>query len=99
MPTHRAPYPILIDSALVGILLPARALAQRTARTSATATAPGTPSPVNPALYSDPSATNMAFKSLRRRLIGPFRGGRVDALSGDPAKPVLVPPATAKTIS
>ncbi|MFP5356650.1 MAG: hypothetical protein ACLGIK_16165, partial [Gemmatimonadota bacterium] len=71
MPTHRAPYPILIDSALVGILLPAPALAQRTLRTSAPVSAPGNPSACNPALYSDPSAANKALTSLRWRLIGP----------------------------
>ncbi|MEO6445686.1 MAG: glycosyl hydrolase, partial [Gemmatimonadaceae bacterium] len=43
----------------------------------------------NPNLYSDPAATNQAFKSLRWRLVGPFRGGRVDAVAGDPTKPLV----------
>jgi len=59
--------------------------AQRT--TGATATA--NVAPYNPLLYSDPNATNRGFKSLRWRLIGPFRGGRVDAVAGDPTKPLV----------
>ena len=43
----------------------------------------------NPRLYTDQSATNKAFKSLRWRLVGPFRGGRVDAVAGDPTKPLV----------
>ena len=43
----------------------------------------------NPKLYSDASLTSRNFKSLRWRLIGPFRGGRVDAVAGDPAKPLV----------
>lgn len=77
----------LLLSALAVALSPAPLIAQRPPRTSATS--PGTPPPYNPALYSDPSATNKAFKSLRWRLIGPFRGGRVDAVAGDPTKPLV----------
>ena len=40
-------------------------------------------------LYTDPGATDKKFKSLRWRLIGPFRGGRVDAVAGDPTKPLV----------
>ena len=43
----------------------------------------------NPRVYTDPAATNKAFKSLRWRLIGPFRGGRSDAVAGDPTKPLV----------
>ena len=43
----------------------------------------------DPTLYSDPNATSRNFKSLRWRLIGPFRGGRVDAVAGDPNKPLV----------
>lgn len=43
----------------------------------------------DPALYSSPAATDRAFKSLRWRSIGPFRGGRVDAVVGDLKKPFL----------
>jgi photosystem II stability/assembly factor-like uncharacterized protein len=40
-------------------------------------------------LFSDPNATNRNFKNLRWRLVGPFRGGRVDAVAGDPTKPLV----------
>ena len=58
----------------------------RTAQTASTATHPA----YDPALYSDPSATNPAFKALRWRLVGPFRGGRVVAVTGDPTKPLVL---------
>ena len=64
-------------------LLPARA--QRTARPAATAALPA----YDPRLYSDPAATSRNFKALRWRLVGPFRGGRVDAVAGDPTKPLV----------
>lgn len=86
-----APRPLLtalLVSALAGALVPAPAIAQRVTRTSAVSSA-GAPPPYNPALYSNPAATNKAFKSLRWRLIGPFRGGRVDAVAGDPTKPLV----------
>jgi len=47
------------------------------------------PSTYNSALYTDPNATNKNFKALRWRLVGPFRGGRVDAVAGDPTKPLV----------
>ena len=40
-------------------------------------------------LFSDPNATNRNFKNLHWRLVGPFRGGRVDAVAGDPTKPLV----------
>ena len=43
----------------------------------------------NPRLYSDGSLTSRNFKSLRWRNVGPFRGGRVDAVAGDPTKPLV----------
>ena len=43
----------------------------------------------NPALYSDGSLTSRNFKSLRWRSIGPFRGGRSDAVAGDPTRPLV----------
>ncbi len=58
------------------------------AKTSSTTTSATRPA-YNPALYSDPNATSRNFKSLRWRLIGPFRGGRVDAVAGDPTKPLV----------
>ncbi|MDZ7630805.1 MAG: hypothetical protein U5K74_05445 [Gemmatimonadaceae bacterium] len=48
----------------------------------------GAPSPAyDPALYSAPTATSNAMKSLRWRNIGPTRGGRANAVVGDPVKP------------
>ncbi len=47
-----------------------------------------TPTAYSDALYSDPSATSKNFKALRWRLVGPFRGGRSDAVAGDPTKPL-----------
>ena len=43
----------------------------------------------DPALYSDGTKTNRAFKSLRWRLVGPFRGGRSTAVTGDPTRPLV----------
>ncbi len=88
MRLHRPLVTPLLALALAGAVAPASLGAQRPSRT-ATVSSPGTPPPYNPALYSDPSATNKAFKSLRWRLIGPFRGGRVDAVAGDPTKPLV----------
>ena len=36
-----------------------------------------------------PPATSSRFKALKWRLVGPFRGGRVDAVAGDPTKPLV----------
>lgn len=70
--------------------LPVASPAQRPARASASANAASSAAPpYNPRLYSDPTATNKAFKSLRWRLLGPWRGGRVDAVAGDPTKPLV----------
>ena len=75
----------LLILALAGAgLVPLSMSAQR--RPSAASAAP---SAYDPKLYTDPAATNQAFKSLRWRLIGPFRGGRVDAVAGDPTKPLV----------
>jgi photosystem II stability/assembly factor-like uncharacterized protein len=38
-------------------------------------------------LYTAPGATSNAFKSLRWRNVGPNRGGRANAVVGDPHKP------------
>ena len=40
-------------------------------------------------LYSDGTKTNRAFKSLKWRLVGPFRGGRSTAVTGDPTRPLV----------
>ncbi len=65
--------------------------AQRAPRTTAATSAASVAAPAayNPALYTDPAATNRDFKALRWRLVGPFRGGRVDAVAGDPTKPLV----------
>ena len=43
----------------------------------------------DPALYSDGAKTSRAFKSLKWRLVGPFRGGRSTAVTGDPTRPLV----------
>ncbi|MBK8057427.1 MAG: hypothetical protein IPK33_05985 [Gemmatimonadetes bacterium] len=78
----------LATAALAIVVVPSGASAQRAGRAASTSASSTVP-PYNPRLYSDPSATNKAFKSLRWRLIGPFRGGRVDAVAGDPTKPLV----------
>ena len=40
-------------------------------------------------LYSSPTATSAALKSLRWRNVGPMRGGRANAVVGDPTKPFV----------
>ncbi|MBK9980802.1 MAG: hypothetical protein IPP20_23320 [Gemmatimonadetes bacterium] len=75
-------------AALAIVVVPSGASAQRAGRAASTSASSTVP-PYNPRLYSDPTATNKAFKSLRWRLIGPFRGGRVDAVAGDPTKPLV----------
>ncbi len=45
--------------------------------------------PYDPSIYSSPTATGSAFKSLRWRNVGPFRGGRVDAVVGHPTQPFV----------
>ncbi len=42
----------------------------------------------DPSLYSSPTATSNAMKSLRWRNVGPTRGGRANAVAGDPSKPL-----------
>ncbi len=55
-----------------------------------TPAAPTAPRPAyDPALYSDGAKTNRAFKSLRWRNVGPSRGGRATAVTGDPTKPLV----------
>src|SRR6185436_9698950 len=55
------------------------------------ATAQQTPRPAtyDSSLYSNPLATSARFKALRWREVGPFRGGRVDAVAGDPVQPMV----------
>ena len=73
----------------IGLTTGAPLEAQRAARV-ATTPAPSVATPAyDPRVYSDPNATNRSFKALRWRLVGPFRGGRVDAVAGDPTKPLV----------
>lgn len=64
------------------------AIAQRAARAPDNASAT-TPPAYSPSLYTDANATGRHLKALRWRLIGPFRGGRADAVTGDPTKPLV----------
>ncbi|MCC6774016.1 MAG: glycosyl hydrolase [Gemmatimonadaceae bacterium] len=77
----------MLATSIATILVSSPAGAQRQ-RSAPPSSASATP-PYNPALYTDPSATNPAFKALRWRLVGPYRGGRVDAVAGDPTKPLV----------
>ncbi len=43
----------------------------------------------DPALYQDGTRTNRAFKSLQWRNVGPSRGGRSTAVTGDPTNPLV----------
>jgi photosystem II stability/assembly factor-like uncharacterized protein len=64
--------------------------AQRTPRPTERATPPAILNPAyDSSLYSNPAATSTRFKALRWRLVGPFRGGRVDAVAGDPSRPLV----------
>ena len=62
--------------------------ASKSTTKSAAVTANAAPA-YSPTLYSDPAATSRNFKALRWRLVGPFRGGRSDAVAGDPTKPLV----------
>ncbi|MFO0073507.1 MAG: WD40/YVTN/BNR-like repeat-containing protein, partial [Gemmatimonas sp.] len=68
-------------------LVPAGVEAQSSARPGAAAG--GTRPAYDPTLSSDGSRTARAFKSLRWRLVGPFRGGRSTAVTGDPTRPLV----------
>lgn len=70
-------------------LFATNAMAQRT-RPGERATPPALLNPdYDSSLYTNPNATPARFKALRWRLVGPFRGGRVDAVAGDPSKPMV----------
>ena len=82
------PFPLrALAAGALSLLLTAPAThAQRAARQSA----PATDRPAyDPSLYSDGTKSNRAFKSLKWRLVGPFRGGRATAVAGDPTKPLV----------
>ena len=73
-------------AALLLAILPALASGQRP-RPAAPA-APAAP-PYNASVYTSPTATRAAFKGLYWRNVGPVRGGRVDAVAGDPTRPMV----------
>ena len=76
----------LLALVLSAMLAAAPASAQRNRPTPpAPPASPG----YDPNLYSSPTATSANFKALRWRLVGPFRGGRAVAVTGDYAKPFL----------
>lgn len=74
-------------ASLLLLALPIAAQAQKANTKSAPATSAA--NVYSSTLYTDPNATNKNFKALRWRLVGPFRGGRVDAVAGDPTKPLV----------
>ena len=77
-------------STLAVILSTSAAQAQRTPRPTERATPPAILNPgYDSSLYTSPTATSSRFKALKWRLVGPFRGGRVDAVAGDPSKPLV----------
>jgi photosystem II stability/assembly factor-like uncharacterized protein len=87
MPSRRASFALACFSLLT---IARDGGAQRVPR----ATERATPSSLlNPAydssLYSNPAATSARFKALRWRLVGPFRGGRVVAVAGDPSRQMV----------
>lgn len=75
------PAAVLALFGLCATLLPVGLSAQR---------APSADRPAyDPALYQDGSRTNRAFKSLEWRNVGPSRGGRSTAVTGDPTNPLV----------
>ncbi len=75
---------------LATLLAPSSVAAQRgRGAAQAAASALAANPAYDPTLYTSPTATERAFKSLRWRSVGPYRGGRVDAVAGDLHKPFL----------
>jgi hypothetical protein len=74
---------------VAGALLPLAAAQAQRARPAAPTAAPPAAPAYDPTLYVSGTATAPLFKSLRWRNVGPDRGGRVDAVVGDLAKPFL----------
>ena len=66
----------------------APAAAQKTRTPPPGATSTTTPQ-YSASTYSDPKATSSSFKALRWRNVGPMRGGRAVAVTGDPTKPMV----------
>ena len=83
--------PITQPARLIPILLCATATIAPAQRAPARPAqpAPSSTTAYDPRLYSDPAATSNRFKALHWRNVGPFRGGRVDAVTGDPTRPLV----------
>jgi photosystem II stability/assembly factor-like uncharacterized protein len=80
----------LLNGVLALALVPSVMTAQRTPRPTERATPPALLNPAyDSSLYVNPTATSSRFKALQWRLVGPFRGGRVDAVAGDPSRPLV----------
>ncbi|HVZ50265.1 MAG TPA: glycosyl hydrolase, partial [Gemmatimonadaceae bacterium] len=76
---------IAVPFALVALTLVALPAAAQRAPARAAPAATAAPHPAyDPTLFTNPDATSNRFKALRWRNVGPFRGGRVDAIAGDP---------------
>ncbi|HYW33372.1 MAG TPA: glycosyl hydrolase [Gemmatimonas sp.] len=82
---HRSFGALMLSAAVVLANAPTSLVAQRRPAPTTASTLPA----YDPSLYTDPAATNKAFKSMRWRLVGPFRGGRAVAVTGDPTKPLV----------
>jgi photosystem II stability/assembly factor-like uncharacterized protein len=83
--------PIAVSAILLGTTAAAPLqpiAAQRATRATSSTSAEAAPG-YSASLYTDPTATSNVFKALRWRVVGPFRGGRVDAVAGDPTKPLV----------
>jgi photosystem II stability/assembly factor-like uncharacterized protein len=81
---------VRVFATLLCVLCGSSLSAQRNPRTTEKATPPALLNPAyDSSIYSNPAGTSARFKALRWRLVGPFRGGRVDAVAGDPTKPLV----------
>jgi len=75
----------LVVALLPLVVRPAALTAQRTPRSTERVTPAALLNPAyDSSIYSSPNATSARFKAMQWRLVGPFRGGRVDAVAGDP---------------
>ena len=75
--------------ALAAILSMATTTAAQKTRTATPGPTSSTNPPYSASVYSDPKATSNSLKSLRWRNVGPMRGGRAVAVTGDPTKPMV----------
>ncbi len=75
-------------SALLLLAAPCTTSLAAAQRAGAGSGRPAAATAYDPALYSSPAASSNALKSLRWRNVGPMRGGRANAVVGDPTKPL-----------